>query len=481
MNVFRILAFLLLAAFAYAESLFRGDFETGDLSQWPGGAKLTDAKVVTDPVRAGKYALRIDGSNSAERKGNDRIELQHQPKKPGTEEGLERYFGWSVFIPAKLSKGTHAMGYFESRNSWSRVMAFEAQGEDIQFTTRVPYALRWSGKGRLTTGRWHDIAVHVLWSRDAAEGFVEAWFDGEQVVPKTQTATLRDDNEVFLQVGFFRQTCSEPETIYIDHVIEATTLAEVIPPASSAMSGERVILESPVRVVTSADATIFPASWRKAPVLASGEALSEDQIERARPLLERALKKYPPQVLKADLKAVYVLAELRYSGVVTTSGTNSQTDVYLKIGEVKKGFTDRHVEGVFHAEFSSILWRNHQKQFNAEAWQAVNPSGFKYLGDGVEAVKQKKASTTLREELHEQGFLVEYAQSTMENDLNGFAKMLFNGDATLWQIAEKFPKIRRKLDLTLAFYQQIDPAFNEVFFRSLVVAKPPPSKPKAGG
>lgn len=215
-------------------------------------------------------------------------------------------------------------------------------------------------------------------------------------------------------------------------------------------------------------------------MLASGEALSEDQIERARPILERALKKYPPQVLKTELKAVYVLTELRYNNVIT-SGTNSRTDVYLKIGDAKKGFTDAHIEGVFHAEFSSILWRNHQKLFDAEGWQMVNPAGFKYLGNGVDAVKQKKASTTLREELHEQGFLVEYAQSTMENDLNGFAKMLFNGEAALWQIAEKFPKIRRKLDLTLAFYQKIDPAFNEVFFRSLVVAKPPPFKPKTGG
>lgn len=234
-----------------------------------------------------------------------------------------------------------------------------------------------------------------------------------------------------------------------------------------AIAEKRVILEKPVRAVTSADSTIFPESWRKAPVLASGEVLPDDQIKRAQMILERALKKYPPQVLQADLKAVYVLAELRYSGVIT-SGTNSRTCVYLKIGEVAEGFTDAHIEGVFHAEFSSILLRNHAGFFDKNAWQAVNPPGFKYLGNGVDAVRQRKARTVLNDALHESGFLVEYAQSTLENDLNGFAKMLFNGEAALWETADKFPKIRRKLELTLAFYQKIDPAFTEAFFRPLV-------------
>lgn len=246
-------------------------------------------------------------------------------------------------------------------------------------------------------------------------------------------------------------------------LLAAACLLPLFPTAAD----ERVISEKPVRVVTSANSAIFPESWRKAPVLASGEVLPGDQIKRAQLILERALKKYPLQVLKADLKAVYVLAELRYSGVIT-SGTNSLSSVYLKIGDVKKGFTDAHIEGVFHAEFSSILLRNHAPDLDQNAWDAVNPPGFKYLGNGVDAVKQKVAGTALRDELHEQGFLVEYAQSTLENDLNGFAKMLFNGEAGLWEVAARFPKIRHKLDLTLAFYQKIDASFTEAFFHSLV-------------
>lgn len=228
----RILAVMMLppAAPVAAEILWRGDFETGTTEQWRGAPKLDGVKVVTAPVREGKYALRIDGPNPA-RKGNlDRIEFQHQPKPPGTAEGTERYFGWSVYVPRKLTDDYHAVGYFETRNSWRQLMSFEVHGQDILYTTRVPYARRWAGKGKLTPGRWHDFAVHVLWSRDAEKGLVEVWFDGELVVPRARTATLLDENPVFFQIGLMRNTSDVPETIVIDHVVEATTLAEVTPP-----------------------------------------------------------------------------------------------------------------------------------------------------------------------------------------------------------------------------------------------------------
>jgi hypothetical protein len=218
----------LSAATAPAEVLWRGDFETGDTSQWTGAPK-DGVKVVTDPVRAGRYALRIDGTDAARKDKHDRIEFQHQPKPPGTAEGTERFFGWSIYLPKKLTDATHSLGYFETRNSWSQLLSFEVKGEDILLTTRQPYTRHWSGKGKMTAGRWHDFALHVLWSRDPKKGLVEFWFDGEQVVPLTKTATLRDENVAFFQIGLFRETSEVPETILLDQVIEATTLADVTP------------------------------------------------------------------------------------------------------------------------------------------------------------------------------------------------------------------------------------------------------------
>src|SRR5262245_3976385 len=228
----RVLILLLSATpfLAPAEVIWRGDFETGNLEQWKGAPKSDAVKVVQDIVREGKHAVRIDGSNAAKRGTLDRIEFQHQPAPPGTAEGTERWFGWSIYLPKKLTDGFHTVGYFETRNSWSQLMSFEAQGEDLKFSTRVPYKLHWTGKGKLTAGRWHDFAVHVLWSRDPAKGFIEVWFDGENIVPLAKTATLKDENVCFLQVGFARETSDVPETIYLDHIVEGTTQKDVTPP-----------------------------------------------------------------------------------------------------------------------------------------------------------------------------------------------------------------------------------------------------------
>lgn len=218
---------------AQSEVIWRGDFETGDLTQWHGPATKSYAvKIVTDTVRSGRYAVRIDGTNAARKGERDRIEFQHQPAGAGTAEGTERYFGWSVYVPKPLTATMHQVDYFEVRNVWRQLMSFEARGEDLLYTTRVPYARRWEGRGKFTAGRWHDFIAHVLWSRDPAKGFVEVWYDGEQVVPRTKTATLLDENPAFFQIGLMRETSEVPETIFLDHVIEATTRHEVTPPAS---------------------------------------------------------------------------------------------------------------------------------------------------------------------------------------------------------------------------------------------------------
>lgn len=224
--------------------------------------------------------------------------------------------------------------------------------------------------------------------------------------------------------------------------------------------------EKPLRVATSDSVAIFPESWRGEKAAASAEALPNDRHEAALRVMDAALAKYPAEVLSGHLRTLYLLGELRYRGVIT-SGTNSRTDVYVKIGPVEKGFTARHNEGVFHAEFSSILIRNQPQFLDQEAWMAANPPGFTYLGDGVDAVKQGKARTKADSSLNAQGFLSQYSQSTLEDDFNGFAARLWTGDASLWQLAKEHPPIQRKLDLVLRFYQQLHPTLVEAIFRNL--------------
>ncbi len=225
--------------------------------------------------------------------------------------------------------------------------------------------------------------------------------------------------------------------------------------------------EIPVPVVTGSGDEIFPEAWRGGKVAASGEMLPDHRREESLRVMDSALAKYPAEVLQEHLRMVYLLGELRYHGVIT-SGTNSKTCVYVKIGSPEKGFTPRHNEAVFHAEFSSILLRNRPEFLDQTAWKAANPPGFTYLGNGVDAVRQGKARTTLDDSLNACGFLSEYGQSTLENDFNSFAARLCTGDAALWKIAIQHSAIQRKLSLVLRYYQQIHPKLEEKHFRQLI-------------
>lgn len=247
----------------------------------------------------------------------------------------------------------------------------------------------------------------------------------------------------------------------------ATLLCATLHAADSVIT----LRETPVRVATSDSAEIFPESWRGGKVAASAEALPEDRREAALRVMDAALAKYPAEVLSEHLRTLFLLGELRYRGVIT-SGTNSRTAVYVKIGPVEKGFTARHNEGVFHAEFSSILFRNQPQFLDQEAWKAANPPGFTYLGDGVDAVRQGKARTKADSALNAQGFLSQYSQSTLENDFNGYAARLWTGDAALWQLAKEHPPIHRKLALVLRFYRQLHPTLDEAFFRQFASDEP---------
>lgn len=236
--------------------------------------------------------------------------------------------------------------------------------------------------------------------------------------------------------------------------------------ATYAHAADHVLAEKPVPILTSADPTIFPESWRRAPVAASGAILPPQDFERATTILGRALRKYPRAVLRQNLKAVYVLSRLKYSGIAA-GGTNSANVVYVQIGEKRMGYTDAQIEGVFHAEFSSILLRNFRRDFDAKGWGKINPPDFHYSGNGVEAVRHHQANGGDGEALYRRGFLHLYSESAIEEDFNAFAAVLFSGDPGRWQVATDHPKLHAKLGLALDFFARIDPTFTPAYFRRL--------------
>ena len=231
---------------------------------------------------------------------------------------------------------------------------------------------------------------------------------------------------------------------------------------------ERILQERPIRIVASAAPSIFPRAWRSQDIDATAKPLRTREFKRSQLILNKAMAKYPSRVLTDNITTVYVVHTLCYCGI-TASGTNSWSDIYIANQGPARGFTDQWVEDTFHEEFSSILLRNFPRYLDKAAWTGANlEKNFKYGDGGVDFVKEGRIGKEFQTKLHKEGFLCDYAKSSIENDFNAFAGQLFMGDLHFWTALKKHPRIKKKADLTIAFYHRLNPKFTETFFRSLV-------------
>jgi hypothetical protein len=213
--------------------------------------------------------------------------------------------------------------------------------------------------------------------------------------------------------------------------------------------------------------SIFPEAWRDAPISASGEKILPGEINRTRSIIGKALKKYPTSVLDDNLRNIYFLKTMTFYNV-GYGGTNSTDAVYLTDDGIALGYTDNYIEQTFHHEFSSILFRNYTGSLDTTAWKKANIPGFDYDDpeNGVGAIRNNKSSQEIDSLYCRKGFLTQYAQSSIENDVNTVSQNLFLPTKEFWEIADRHPRIQKKISLLISFYNKINAAFTESYFRN---------------
>ena len=234
MKRFFQIASVLLPVIASATPVWTGNFETGNLSQWSAAqAKATDRlQVVSDVVREGRHAVKVtvrQGDKFPGASGN-RNELVYMTREaPGT----EYYYKWSTLFPE---------GY-PSQNTWQLFTQWHQEGccgsPPLEFyVVGEEMFLRAGGsEGKvvfnapLVRGHWNDFVLHVKWSSNPKEGFVELYKDGELVVPKTMVATQFGGERNYLKMGLYRDdSISQVGVVYHDGFAMGTTLEDVMPP-----------------------------------------------------------------------------------------------------------------------------------------------------------------------------------------------------------------------------------------------------------
>lgn len=212
---------------------------------------------------------------------------------------------------------------------------------------------------------------------------------------------------------------------------------------------------------------IFPEEWRDGSINATGEQITPGELERAGPIIARALKKYPRNLLTLTLRAVYLIKSMKFYNV-GFGGTNSTDAVYVTNDGEANGYTDFYIEQTFHHEFSSILFRNYPSLIDTVTWKKQNDPGFDYNDPeaGVGAIKNNASSQGLSTTLAEKGMLTQYALSSLENDINTLAQNLFRPEKNFWSIADNYPRVGKKVKLLIEFYSKLSPVFTEQYFRT---------------
>lgn len=195
-------------------------------------------------------------------------------------------------------------------------------------------------------------------------------------------------------------------------------------------------------------ATFFPADWQDDELLPRGQQVSLEEVKRTLPLIRRFLSSYPGELIRADLTDIYLVANLSFYGK-NFGGTSFLSSIYIN---VREEIPDEFLLARLHSEFSSILLRKHS--FPKEKWEQVNPPNFRYIGSGVAMLDQRNLYGQSGN-LLSNGFIVKYAQSSLENDFNMMVDWLFTKQARLNQLCEKYPLIRKKRDLVVEFYQSL--------------------------
>lgn len=246
------ISFMALVPSAHAAVVWTATFEKGDSSEWQKGQNplgpdnvRKNFEVLGEQMYRGKFAGKIvvhpDDHFSADQV---RVDIQHQSTLTG--EGKESWLSGHYYLPQDVG-GREEFGFYESNSTYANVMDFWFDLKPGGGTT-INFGTGFLGDKKLwtadfSTGKWHQVAVHVLWSTDPQKGQVDVWFDGQQVVTAAKAKTKADANTLFYQTGLHRRDLymvKTTDTVYLDEFIEADSFADAkiaAPTPDSAGSG----------------------------------------------------------------------------------------------------------------------------------------------------------------------------------------------------------------------------------------------------
>jgi hypothetical protein len=203
-----------------------------------------------------------------------------------------------------------------------------------------------------------------------------------------------------------------------------------------------------VRVICKTRAKgFFPPRDLKSPVFAKAGKVSPKDVRLFLDAVQEFASVYRPSFLSTHLHTIYVAKSLSLYGK-EYGGTYIGSSIYVTSDDSGEFF----LVSAMHSEFSSVLF--HRFGIPTKRWESYNVPGWKYIGRGRDMLGQKNLGNSSLK-LFRKGLLVKYSQASIEEDFNLFVEWLFVNKKELTRLAQKYPRIRGKYELTKAFYRRI--------------------------
>lgn len=180
-------------------------------------------------------------------------------------------------------------------------------------------------------------------------------------------------------------------------------------------------------------------------------------------ILLKALSKYPKDVIRNRLKAIFFSEEINAGGF-KYGGTYDPFRRIIYLVD-NGGQSERLAISNFHHEFSSLLLNS--RSFYLNPWINQNPRNFIYFSDVYKTWEELHnkidLSTEAKSEDFKKGFMSVYGQTSFENDFNEYSAMIFTYPEKFKKLMNQYPRVRAKFLVWLDFYQKIDPIFTEEY------------------
>ena len=260
-----------------ADLLLYDGFETGKvgttgwtgLAMYPRSATPEDSDsidVVMDPVRRGKYALKITVqpedavTDDDKRLDKERCEfVRLNVCRDGSctfgeegREGSEIWYAWSILIPTDYQFVSSTPDNYQIMGQWhdqpvpggtptgfSPPISVHYRSSGASQGLQFRYGLLQTG-GLITTidtpiqkGTWVDLMLHIRFSQGSG-GFLEVWKNGVMLATGTGATRIMGPNMYnaepdYLRLGLYRGKAQpQTNTFYYDEIRIATTKAALL-------------------------------------------------------------------------------------------------------------------------------------------------------------------------------------------------------------------------------------------------------------